>query len=236
MKALGWILLFSVRTGSTLKQTMWNYVGLIKTDARLKRAEGILRELARGIDVFYRKALLSDELIGLRHASLAAFSSSKLASGTHARLGVISGRTSRFRALYMDLEVIRKYESLPEEEAALRIRALKKQYGQGSLPACASVPAKKNCRACGLHRRLVRAFAIGSPFRWGQVHRFRRGAFHGGKCGDSQPVRSRSSFILIPKRAVRWRIWLPTRKCSAPGRCSCATGLKRPHLPFRSLT
>ena len=56
----------------TLKHTMWNYVGLIKTDARLERAEGILTELDRGIDVFYRKAVLSDALIGLRHASLAA--------------------------------------------------------------------------------------------------------------------------------------------------------------------
>jgi len=55
-----------------LKHTMWNYVGLIKTDARLLRAEGILTELARGIDMFYRKAALSDALIGLRHASLAA--------------------------------------------------------------------------------------------------------------------------------------------------------------------
>jgi len=56
----------------TLKNTMWNYVGLIKTDARLKRAEGILTELSRGIDVFYRKASLSDDLIGLRHAALVA--------------------------------------------------------------------------------------------------------------------------------------------------------------------
>ena len=56
----------------TLKNTMWNYVGLIKTEARLKRAQGILTELSRGIDVFYRKAALSDELIGLRHASLVA--------------------------------------------------------------------------------------------------------------------------------------------------------------------
>jgi L-aspartate oxidase len=56
----------------TLKHTMWNYAGLIKTDARLERAEGILVELAKGIDVFYRKAELSDSLIGLRHASTAA--------------------------------------------------------------------------------------------------------------------------------------------------------------------
>jgi L-aspartate oxidase len=54
----------------TLKNTMWNYVGLIKTEARLQRARGILTELSRGIDVFYRKAQLSDELIGLRNATL----------------------------------------------------------------------------------------------------------------------------------------------------------------------
>lgn len=55
-----------------LQHTMWNYVGLIKTDARLSRAEGILTELYRGIDIFYRKAKLSDALIGLRHATLVA--------------------------------------------------------------------------------------------------------------------------------------------------------------------
>jgi L-aspartate oxidase len=54
----------------TLKNTMWNYVGLIKTEARLKRAEGVLTELGSGIDFFYRKAKLSDALIGLRHATL----------------------------------------------------------------------------------------------------------------------------------------------------------------------
>ena len=56
----------------TLKHTMWNYAGLIKTNARLLRAEGILAELAQGIDIFYRRAALSDGLIGLRHASTVA--------------------------------------------------------------------------------------------------------------------------------------------------------------------
>jgi L-aspartate oxidase len=56
----------------TLKHTMWNYVGLIKTESRLSRAEGILKELLRGIETFYRRAELSDALIGLRHASLVA--------------------------------------------------------------------------------------------------------------------------------------------------------------------
>ncbi len=56
----------------TLKHTMWNYVGLIKTESRLARAEGIVKELLRGIETFYRKAELSDALIGLRHGSLVA--------------------------------------------------------------------------------------------------------------------------------------------------------------------
>ncbi len=63
---------FLVQDWLTLKNTMWNYVGLIKTETRLKRAQGILTELSRGIDVFYRKAQLSDELIGLRQAVLVA--------------------------------------------------------------------------------------------------------------------------------------------------------------------
>lgn len=56
----------------TLKHTMWNYVGLMKSDLRLRRAEGILRELNHGIEFFYRRAVLSDALIGLRNASLVA--------------------------------------------------------------------------------------------------------------------------------------------------------------------
>ncbi len=56
----------------TIKHTMWNYVGLIKSEARLRRAEGILRELSHGIEVFYRRASLTDALVGLRHASLVA--------------------------------------------------------------------------------------------------------------------------------------------------------------------
>ncbi|MBI1859734.1 MAG: FAD-binding protein [Deltaproteobacteria bacterium] len=55
-----------------LKSTMWNYAGLIKTNARLERAEGILSELYRGIDQFYQRAALSDDLIGLRHATTTA--------------------------------------------------------------------------------------------------------------------------------------------------------------------
>ena len=38
----------------TLKHTMWNYAGLLKTEERLARAHGILNELQRGIETFWR--------------------------------------------------------------------------------------------------------------------------------------------------------------------------------------
>ena len=52
----------------TLKQTMWNYVGIIRTDARIVRANAMFRELWDEIQRFYRNAPLRDELIGLRNA------------------------------------------------------------------------------------------------------------------------------------------------------------------------
>lgn len=52
----------------TLKQTMWNYLGLTRSGDRLKRANAMLVELSEEIQRFYRDARLSDELIGLRNA------------------------------------------------------------------------------------------------------------------------------------------------------------------------
>lgn len=52
----------------TLKQTMWNYVGLTRTSTRLKRAEAMFGELYDEIQKFYKDARLHDELIGLRNA------------------------------------------------------------------------------------------------------------------------------------------------------------------------
>lgn len=52
----------------TLKQTMWNYVGLIRSKDRLARAEVMFRELSSEINRFYRDARLVDNLIGLRNA------------------------------------------------------------------------------------------------------------------------------------------------------------------------
>jgi len=52
----------------TLKQTMWNYVGLVRTKERLDRADAMLWELAVQTRNFYRDAKLKDSLIGLRNA------------------------------------------------------------------------------------------------------------------------------------------------------------------------
>ena len=52
----------------TLKQTMWNYVGLSRTSNRLKRGQAMFRELNDEIGKFYKQCKLTDSLIGLRNA------------------------------------------------------------------------------------------------------------------------------------------------------------------------
>jgi len=51
----------------TIKYTMWNYVGLTRTDKRLDRARRILRELRQEVEGFYKSALLTDSMLGLRN-------------------------------------------------------------------------------------------------------------------------------------------------------------------------
>jgi len=51
----------------TIKNTMWNYVGLIRTRERLHRARTILRNLQVDVERFYRNARLNGNIIGLRN-------------------------------------------------------------------------------------------------------------------------------------------------------------------------
>jgi len=51
----------------TVRQTMWNYVGVFRSYSRLKRAGALLNELSDEIHKFYKNAKLDDELIGLRN-------------------------------------------------------------------------------------------------------------------------------------------------------------------------
>jgi L-aspartate oxidase len=53
---------------TSIKNIMWNYVGLIRTTPRLNRALRELHHLETEIENFYRRTLLSDDLIGLRNA------------------------------------------------------------------------------------------------------------------------------------------------------------------------
>lgn len=53
---------------SVLKNIMWNYVGLVRTTRRLRRAIRELRHLESEMENFYRAVRLTDDLIGLRNA------------------------------------------------------------------------------------------------------------------------------------------------------------------------
>ena len=53
---------------TTLKNLMWHYVGLVRTEDRLARAERELRHLIHEVEGFYRSSELNDQLIGLRNA------------------------------------------------------------------------------------------------------------------------------------------------------------------------
>lgn len=56
----------------TIQHTMWNYVGLIRSEKRLNRAMRVLRELDLEIARFYDKCEVTDSVIGLRNGILTA--------------------------------------------------------------------------------------------------------------------------------------------------------------------
>jgi L-aspartate oxidase len=52
----------------TIRSLMWHYVGLVRSEQRLNRAMRELINLRMNIEDFYRRAKVSDELIGLRNS------------------------------------------------------------------------------------------------------------------------------------------------------------------------
>lgn len=76
----------------TLKNTMWNYVGLVRSKSRLDRAEKILRHLKNEIDIFYKGYKITPNLLNLRNgtqvALLVTYAALKHKSscGTHFRI------------------------------------------------------------------------------------------------------------------------------------------------------
>jgi L-aspartate oxidase len=80
----------------TIKNIMWHYVGLVRSDKRLDRADRELRHLFHEIEAFYRTNRLTDGLIGLRNAIQAArivtFSArrNRISRGTHYRTDALA--------------------------------------------------------------------------------------------------------------------------------------------------
>ncbi len=73
----------------TIKNTMWNYVGLVRTRQRLNRATTILRHLQNEIEQFYQKARMSKDVLQLRNGIITAIAvtnatiEDKISRGSH---------------------------------------------------------------------------------------------------------------------------------------------------------
>jgi len=76
---------------ANLRNVMWHYVGLVRTNERLERADRELRHLIHEVENFYKRARLNDALIGLRNAiqtaRIVAFAAYRnpVSRGTHYR-------------------------------------------------------------------------------------------------------------------------------------------------------
>ncbi|MDD1632949.1 MAG: FAD-binding protein, partial [Methylococcaceae bacterium] len=57
---------------ATIRSTMWNYVGIVRTTARLARAVADLRDLEKRILRFYQVTKVSKEIVDLFHGARAA--------------------------------------------------------------------------------------------------------------------------------------------------------------------
>jgi L-aspartate oxidase len=56
----------------TIRSTMWNYAGVIRTRKRLERAKSDLEYLSHRIEKFYQAARIGPAIVGLRHGILVA--------------------------------------------------------------------------------------------------------------------------------------------------------------------
>ncbi len=72
---------------NSIRNIMWNYVGLQRSGPRLQRAIRELRHLESEIERFYRESLLNDELVGLRNAVRAALIIAKAARANKQSIG-----------------------------------------------------------------------------------------------------------------------------------------------------
>lgn len=59
---------------ATIRNTMWNYVGISRTASRLHRAFDDLRALSRHLHDFYKNTAISKPIVDLFHGCQAAYS------------------------------------------------------------------------------------------------------------------------------------------------------------------
>jgi L-aspartate oxidase len=57
---------------NTIRNTMWNYVGIVRTTARLERAAADFRDLQARLEAFYHRTRISQEIVELFHGVHAA--------------------------------------------------------------------------------------------------------------------------------------------------------------------
>ena len=57
---------------TTIRNTMWNYVGIVRTSARLERAAADFRDLKGRLETFYHRTRISHEIVELFHGVAAA--------------------------------------------------------------------------------------------------------------------------------------------------------------------
>lgn len=65
-----WVLIKHDR--NEIRRLMWDYMGIVRTDFRLKRAERRISLLSEEIETFYKKTKVTEELIELRNISTCA--------------------------------------------------------------------------------------------------------------------------------------------------------------------
>jgi L-aspartate oxidase len=75
----------------TIRSTMWNYAGIIRTRKRLERAKSDLEYLRHRVERFYQEARMDPQVVGLRHGLRVALMI------THAALANPVSRGAHFR-------------------------------------------------------------------------------------------------------------------------------------------
>ena len=79
----------------SIRNIMWHYVGLVRSEHRLSRAIRELGNVWSEIESFYRKTRLTDGLIGLRNAAQSALIVARAARGNRRSRGAHYREDSR---------------------------------------------------------------------------------------------------------------------------------------------